>query len=250
MHKRTAAAGTSRRLWIGEHTQRQRKRGRMREREGAVGFLFITATCIAFCLYAFNAISTLFTLIYAQASGCWVLERRTNHRVLQPVKAHTHTHTHECMLCFLLFAYLFVCLFVCLSVCLSRFCQRIYECQRGFHLLWRPFCPFVRWRIGGEASPFVCHMTAWAVEGAGAGAAPPCSLCARRCSLVYATIFISSAAATSLPSVSTVPCPSPTPGPSCSRSWRRRRSPCHSHLRSLTLLPDARTNAYCLCPGA
>jgi len=29
-------------------------------------FIFITATCIAFCLYAFNAITTLFTLIYAR----------------------------------------------------------------------------------------------------------------------------------------------------------------------------------------
>lgn len=60
---------------------------------------------------------------------------------------------------------------ICLFVCLSRFCQRIYEWQRGFHLLWRPFCLFVR----QGAPPFVCRMTARCL---------PCLFrCSRCCSL-------------------------------------------------------------------
>lgn len=59
---------------VGYESQAAREIGGEREGEEgpgvAAGFLFITATCIAFCLYAFNAISTLFTLIYAQASEC------------------------------------------------------------------------------------------------------------------------------------------------------------------------------------
>lgn len=189
MHKRTAAAGTSRRL---------QGRKRAMALVSLLGFLFITATCIAFCLYAFNAISTLFTLIYAQASECLKGARRTmdgqrqrwmtNHRVLQPVKPHSRIHTwvhaHDCVCvcvlctlcahCFLLF-----CVFcyspICLFVCLSRFCQRIYEWQRGFHLLWRPFCPFVRGRLPLFATwlhvPLFCSLCPSVVRC--------CSLCAR-----------------------------------------------------------------------
>lgn len=73
MHKRTSAAGTSRRLRNEGGIERKRAVALV----SLLGFLFITATCIAFCLYAFNAISTLFTLIYAQASECLKGARRT-----------------------------------------------------------------------------------------------------------------------------------------------------------------------------
>lgn len=262
MHKRTAAAGTSRRLWKGEHTQRQRKRGRMREREreGALvsllGFYLSQPLALHFVymlLMQLARFSLWFTprrlgaecLKGGQTIECFSLSRHTH------TYAHTHTWVHAV---FLLFAYLFVCLLVCLPLCLFVSFLSTY--------LWVPA------RLSSFVTPIlpICQMArrgrrhlplfaTWLHEQE-----EPlpvrccCSLCARRCSLVYATIFISNAAATSLPSVSIVPTPSPTPSPSpsCSRSWRRRRrrSPCHSHLRSLTLLPDARTNAYCLCPGA
>lgn len=79
-------------------------------------FIFITATCIAFCLYAFNAISTLFTLIYARTET-QNPDRRTNRRrwggyltkgtkwlnarvsdgdkQITDREAQTHAHSHE-----------------------------------------------------------------------------------------------------------------------------------------------------------
>lgn len=177
MHKRTSAAATKPRAVGHEGGKRRGKR----EMVSLLGFLFITATCIAFFLYAFNAISTLFTLIYAQASECLKGARRTDGRRTdgrteaalndKPQSASacqgTLTHTHMsacfsqcvlCALCFLLpcvFCYLPICLFVCLSrlfVCLV-FVNVFMSASAAFI-----FCDahvFVRGRL-----PFVCRMTA------------------------------------------------------------------------------------------
>lgn len=181
MHKRTSAEGTKARA-VGHEGEE----GEKREREGRP---WHWCRCWVFYLSQPLALHFVYMLLMQLARfSLWFTPRRlsawkahdgrrtdggqrqrwmTNHRVLQPVKAHSRIHTwvHAslcvcCALsafcCLVFFAIcLFVCLSVCLFVCLSRFCQHIYECQRGFHLLWRPFCPFVRGRL-----PFVCRMTA------------------------------------------------------------------------------------------
>lgn len=57
--------------------RREKREIEKEDRGSGVAVGFLPATCIAFCLYAFNAISTLFTLIYAQASECLKGARRT-----------------------------------------------------------------------------------------------------------------------------------------------------------------------------
>lgn len=137
MHKRTSAAGTKARA-VGHEGGRERGK---REMVSLLGFLFITATCIAFCLYAFNAISTLFTLIYAQASECLKGARRTDGRRTDRGSAewqtiecfslsrHTHAYTHECMpLCVSVCCFLLPCVFCYLPICLFVGLSRLFVC--------------------------------------------------------------------------------------------------------------------------
>lgn len=176
----------------------------------------------------------------------------TNHRVLQPVKAHSRIHTwvHVSVCCalsaFCWLVFFAICLFVCLSVCLVclfvSFLSTYLWVPARLSSFVTPILPICQ-----GAPPFClphdCTFpSVLRLRSVRLSAAVHYVLAA----LVYATIFISSAAATSLPSVSS---PSWSSSHSWSRSYirrrRRSRSPCHSHPRTLT-----RTNAYCLCPGA